>query len=86
MFGDRADQMRTLQNMPYSLAQPGPKDVDGVGNCESQHRAALTSDVIKIHSSDPSHIHLFTLYFLDSHDYQHRVLPWAKPEYDYIKE
>lgn len=26
--------MRTLMNMPYSLAQAGPKDVDGVGNCK----------------------------------------------------
>ena len=31
---DRAEQMRALQNLPYSLAQPGPKDVDGIGNCE----------------------------------------------------
>lgn len=26
--------MRTLENMPYSLAKSGPKSVDGVGNCE----------------------------------------------------
>lgn len=30
-------------------------------------------------------MHIFTLYFLDSHDYQKRKLPWSKPEYDYIK-
>ena len=30
---DRATQMRALMNMPYSLAQAGPDDVDGVGNC-----------------------------------------------------
>ncbi len=30
-------------------------------------------------------MHLFTLYFLDSHDYQKKTLPWAKSEYDYIK-
>ncbi|ORX34309.1 Metallo-dependent phosphatase-like protein [Kockovaella imperatae] len=72
---DREEQMRTLQSMPYSLARAGPADVAGVGNY-----------LVKIHSSDPSHVHLFTLYFLDSHDYQHRVLPWTKPEYDYIKE
>jgi hypothetical protein len=32
---DRAEQMRALQSLPYSLAQPGPKDIDGVGNCTS---------------------------------------------------
>jgi DNA repair exonuclease SbcCD nuclease subunit len=31
---DRAEQMRALQSLPYSLAQPGPANVDGVGNCE----------------------------------------------------
>ena len=31
---DRDYQMRTLESMPYSLAQAGPSDVDGVGNCE----------------------------------------------------
>lgn len=45
----------------------------------------LTVDAIKLRSSDPSRMHIFTLYFLDSHDYQKRKLPWAKPEYDYIK-
>jgi hypothetical protein len=32
-----------------------------------------------------SRMHLFTLYFLDSHDYQGRSLPWLLPDYDYIK-
>ena len=31
---DRDYQMRTLMNMPYSVAKAGPKDVDGVGNCK----------------------------------------------------
>lgn len=30
-------------------------------------------------------MHLFTLYFLDSHAYQKKTLPWAKSDYDYIK-
>ncbi|KAJ9094706.1 hypothetical protein QFC21_005863 [Naganishia friedmannii] len=42
-------------------------------------------DVIKIRSADPSRIHLFTLYFLDSHSHQPRKLPWQWPDYDYIK-
>ncbi|ODO07841.1 hypothetical protein I350_03420 [Cryptococcus amylolentus CBS 6273] len=66
ILGDREAQIKTLQNMPYSLSRPGPKDVDGFGNCESR-------------------MHVFTLYFLDSHDYQKRKLPWSKPDYDYIK-
>ncbi|WVR04789.1 hypothetical protein IAU60_001801 [Kwoniella sp. DSM 27419] len=72
---DRAQQMRALQHMPYSLARAGPKGVDGVGNY-----------YIKLHSGDGSRMHLFTLYFLDSHDYQKKKLPWAQAEYDYIKE
>ncbi|WVQ75858.1 hypothetical protein IAR50_005491 [Cryptococcus sp. DSM 104548] len=74
IFGDREEQIKTLQNMPYSLTRPGPKNVDGFGNY-----------YIKLHSSDASNMHIFTLYFLDSHDYQKRKLPWSKPEYDYIK-
>jgi hypothetical protein len=35
---DREYQMRILQNMPFSLAEPGPSQVDGVGNCR-YHRA-----------------------------------------------
>ncbi|GFZ47944.1 LOW QUALITY PROTEIN: hypothetical protein JCM24511_05691 [Saitozyma sp. JCM 24511] len=71
---DREYQMRTLQNMPFSLAEPGPKDVDGVGNY-----------FLKLHSADASRMHLFTLYFIDSHDYQKKSLPWLKSDYDYIK-
>jgi hypothetical protein len=26
--------MKLMQSLPFSLAEPGPKDVDGVGNCE----------------------------------------------------
>ena len=33
---DRDGQMRWLQTLPYSLSEPGPAGVDGVGNCESQ--------------------------------------------------
>lgn len=38
ILGDRAEQMRWLQTLPYSLADPGPRAVDGVGNCRSSHR------------------------------------------------
>jgi len=43
---DRAEQMRTLMHMPYSLAEDGPEDVDGVGNCES--RPVPTSQTLMI--------------------------------------
>jgi hypothetical protein len=38
---DRAEQMKYMQTLPYSLAEPGPKHVDGVGNCEYHHTFAL---------------------------------------------
>ncbi|KAK4685487.1 hypothetical protein P7C73_g4662, partial [Tremellales sp. Uapishka_1] len=71
---DREYQMKMLEKMPYSLCKAGPAAVDGVGNY-----------VLKLHSGDPSKMHLFTLYFLDSHDYQKTTLPWAKADYDYLK-
>ncbi|OCF33844.1 hypothetical protein I316_04556 [Kwoniella heveanensis BCC8398] len=71
---DRDQHMRALQRMPYSLSRAGPKAVDGVGNY-----------YIKLHSSDGSNMHIFTLYFLDSHAYQKKALPWRKADYDYIK-
>lgn len=33
---DRAAQMKYMQTLPYSLAEPGPQGVDGVGNCKSR--------------------------------------------------
>lgn len=36
ILGDRDAQMRWLQTLPYSLAEPGPASVDGVGNCKIQ--------------------------------------------------
>ncbi|TXT16081.1 hypothetical protein VHUM_00584 [Vanrija humicola] len=71
---DRAEQMRAMQQMPYSLCQSGPVDVDGVGNYD-----------IRVHSPDNSRTHIFTLFFLDSHAYQKSLLPWQKVQYDYLK-
>lgn len=47
--------------------------------------ANLLPDLIKIRSGDASRIHLFTLYFLDSHAKQARRLPWKEADYDYLK-
>lgn len=38
----REEQMRMMQVLPYSLVEPGPKDVHGVGNY-----------VLKVKSADP---------------------------------
>lgn len=45
---DRAEQMRTLMNMPYSVAKAGPKTVDGVGNCgleDGPHYLGIQADI-----------------------------------------
>ena len=36
----RENQMRLMQALPYSLVQPGPKDIHGVGNYVLQVRSA----------------------------------------------
>lgn len=37
---DRAYQMKLYQSLPYSLAEPGPANIDGVGNCTYASRLA----------------------------------------------
>ncbi|KAF7356643.1 AIP3 domain-containing protein [Mycena venus] len=44
------EQVRLMQALPYSLVEPGPKDVHGVGNY-----------VLKVRSADASKTHLLTL-------------------------
>lgn len=55
----RREQLKYMQGLPYSLVEPGPRDIHGVGNY-----------VLKVHSADPSKTHLLTLYFLDSGAYE----------------
>lgn len=38
----RESQVKYMQALPYSLVEPGPKDIHGVGNY-----------VLKVHSADP---------------------------------
>ncbi|KAF2752410.1 Metallo-dependent phosphatase [Pseudovirgaria hyperparasitica] len=52
----RTAQMSILQNLPFSLCEPGPEHVDGIGNY-----------YIEILAHSPVQIPLATLYFLDSH-------------------
>jgi hypothetical protein len=60
--------MKYMQTLPYSLAEPGPKEVDGVGNCKAscatnRHRRhpqfgfadgliSIQTDAIKLFSQD----------------------------------
>jgi predicted MPP superfamily phosphohydrolase len=54
----RAGQMSLIQTLPYSLSEPGPDDIDGIGN--------YYVEVLAHGSSKHSAI---TLYLLDSHSY-----------------
>ncbi|KAB8616636.1 hypothetical protein FH972_025971 [Carpinus fangiana] len=68
----RASQMDVMRSLPYSLAEPGPDNVDGVGNYYVEVLAPGQSQ----HSA-------LTLYMLDSHGYspderQFRGYDWIK--------
>ncbi|KAI9164045.1 Phosphatase DCR2 [Paramyrothecium foliicola] len=52
----RAAQMSLLQDLPHSLCQPGPEDVDGIGNY-----------YLEVFGPEQSGIPLATLFLLDSH-------------------
>lgn len=68
----REGQMAFMENLPYSLSRPGPKDVDGVGNYYVEVLARGSSD----HSA-------LTIYMLDSHAYTPDERNF--PGYDWIK-
>ncbi|KAG8690860.1 hypothetical protein FRC11_008574 [Ceratobasidium sp. 423] len=73
---DRKHMMEHLQRLPYSLAEPGPSGVHGVGNY-----------VVQVKSYDDSATPLLTLYFLDSGAYVSQGLAWWKNlEYDYLRD
>lgn len=68
----RAAQMSLLQTLPYSLSQPGPEDLEGVGNYYVE---------VLAHTGEHSAL---TIYLLDSHslspDEKHyRGYDWLKP-------
>lgn len=65
--------MSILQNLPFSLCESGPEEVDGIGNFYLQILAPV-----------PSKLPLSTLYFLDSHG----QIPSKthNPDYDPIKQ
>lgn len=67
----RAEQMALLQSLPYCVAQPGPDEIDGVGNY-----------CLEIENSLASHHIPLALFFLDSHN----QLPVKGEVYDWIKQ
>ncbi|KAJ7606104.1 Metallo-dependent phosphatase-like protein [Mycena polygramma] len=75
----KKEQVKLMQALPYSLVEPGPKDIHGVGNY-----------LLKVRSADASKTHLLTLYFLDSGSYSKGVYNfwgWFKPTaYDWIRQ
>ncbi|KAI6149292.1 Metallo-dependent phosphatase-like protein [Pisolithus tinctorius] len=75
----RAEQLKMMQALPYSLVERGPKDIHGVGNY-----------VLKVRSGDSSATHLLTLYFIDSGAYSQGYFDWFgyffPTEYDWIHQ
>ena len=65
--------MSILQNLPFSLCEPGPEQVDGIGNF-----------FLQILAPAPSQLPLSTLYFLDSHGQIPSLI--HNPDYDPIKQ
>ncbi|KAJ7043577.1 Metallo-dependent phosphatase-like protein [Mycena alexandri] len=78
-YTTKAEQVKLMQALPYSLVEAGPKDVHGVGNY-----------VLKVKSADASKTHLLTLYFLDSGSYSKGVYNFwglfTPTEYDWIRQ
>ena len=80
IFGNHDDEgsltrealMQLSENLPYSLSEPGPTGIDGVGNY-----------VIEIFGRAGSHHSALTLYLLDTHSYSpderlYRGYDWLK--------
>lgn len=65
--------MTLLRSLPYSLCQPGPKQVDGIGNY-----------YLQVFPESASQAAVLTIYLLDSHG---QISSKAKdPDYDWIKQ
>ncbi|CCH41797.1 hypothetical protein BN7_1336 [Wickerhamomyces ciferrii] len=67
----RQELMEFIENLPYSLAQSGPEEIDGFGNY-----------IFTIKDSETQK-DLLTFYVLDSHKYS--TAPKVNPGYDWIK-
>jgi hypothetical protein len=84
VFGNHDDEgplnkqelMELVVNLPYSVSEPGPEDIDGVGNYALQVQGPR--------SENPA----LTLYFLDSHKHlpKQRAYDWIKDnQLEYIQ-
>lgn len=90
----KAEQMRMMQALPYSLVERGPKDIHGVGNYVLKVKSAdrcvrsMMGWIYALMLVGSSMTHLLTLYFLDSGSYSKGYLDWFgyffPTEYDWI--
>ncbi|KAK3698559.1 hypothetical protein LTR37_016886 [Vermiconidia calcicola] len=69
----RAQQMSLMQTLPFSLSEPGPGDVDGVGN-----------SYIEVLAPSQAQHSALTIYMLDSHalspdEKKYKGYDWVKP-------
>ncbi|KAI1332104.1 calcineurin-like phosphoesterase [Xylariaceae sp. FL0255] len=69
----RAGQMSIVQELPYSLSEAGPEDIDGVGNY-----------YIEVLGQGGSKHSALTIYLLDTHSYSPDERKW--PGYDWLKK
>jgi len=65
--------MSILRDLPFSLCEPGPEKVEGIGNF-----------YLQIMAPAPSQVTLSTLYFLDSHGQIPSKI--RNPDYDHVKQ
>lgn len=65
--------MSILQNLPFSLCESGPEQIDGIGNF-----------YLQVLAHAPSQLPLSTLYFLDSHSQIQSKI--HNPDYDPVKK
>ena len=66
--------MSLIEDLPFSLSEPGPSDIDGVGNY-----------VVEVLARGSSQHSALTLYMLDTHAYspdeqQYKGYDWIKPD------
>lgn len=69
---DRNAQMNLLQSLPYSLSEPGPPELDGVGNY-----------IVEVLGRGTTSHSALTLYLLDTHSYSPDENKY--PGYDWLK-
>lgn len=69
----RSAQMSLLDTLPFSVSQPGPEDVEGIGNY-----------IVEVLAPGPSQHSAITLYFVDTHAYSPDEAAFRG--YDWVKQ